>query len=65
MVAAARWLGERRGDTEQVADDDDLRLPLVPGPVSNGEFLPLAAAPSRYRVFRERWRPVSREALRV
>ena len=35
-----------------MAGDDDVRLPLVPGPVSNGEFLPLAAAPADVRLAR-------------
>jgi uncharacterized protein len=33
-------------------DDDDIRLPLVLGPVSNGEFLPLAATPADVRLAR-------------
>jgi hypothetical protein len=33
-------------------DDDDIRLPLVLGPASNGEFLPLAAAPGDVRLAR-------------
>jgi hypothetical protein len=33
-------------------DDDDIRLPLVLGPVSNGEFVPLAAAPAEVRMAR-------------
>ena len=33
-------------------DDDDPRLPLVLGPVSNGEFLPLAAGPADVRLAR-------------
>ena len=33
-------------------DYDDIRLPLVLGPVSNGEFLPLAAAPADVRLAR-------------
>jgi hypothetical protein len=33
-------------------DDDDIRLPLVLGPVSNGEFLPLAARPADVRLAR-------------
>jgi hypothetical protein len=32
--------------------DDDVRLPLVLGPVSNGEFLPLAAGPADVRLAR-------------
>src|SRR5580704_3546833 len=40
------------GDTGQMAGDDDVRLPLVLGPVSNGEFLPLAAAPGDVRLAR-------------
>ena len=52
VVTAACWLGERGGDTEQMADDDDIRLPLVLGPVSNGEFLPLAAGPADVRLAR-------------
>ena len=44
---------EAWGDTGQMAvDDDDVRLPLVLGPVSNGEFLPLAAAPADVRLAR-------------
>src|SRR5215470_14574380 len=36
-----------------MADDDDaIRLPLVLGPVSNGEFLPLAATPADVRLAR-------------
>ena len=35
-----------------MAGDDDLRLPLVLGPVSNGEFLPLAATPADARLAR-------------
>ena len=35
-----------------MAGDDDLRLPLVLGPVSNGEFLPLAATPADVRLAR-------------
>ena len=52
VVTAACWLGESGGDTEQMADDDDVRLPLVLGPVSNGEFLPLAAGPADVRLAR-------------
>ena len=33
-------------------DDDDIRLPVVLGPVSNGEFLPLAARPADVRLAR-------------
>jgi hypothetical protein len=33
-----------------MADDDDVRLPLGLGPVSNGEFLPLAAGPADVRL---------------
>src|SRR6516225_229979 len=35
-----------------MAGDDDVRLPLVLGPVSNGEFLPLAAGPADVRLAR-------------
>src|SRR5260370_42181471 len=36
-----------------MADDENpVRLPLVLGPVSNGEFLPLAAAPADVRLAR-------------
>jgi predicted TIM-barrel fold metal-dependent hydrolase len=35
-----------------VAGDDDLRLPVVPGPVSNGEFLPAAVGPADVRLAR-------------
>jgi predicted TIM-barrel fold metal-dependent hydrolase len=35
-----------------VGDDDLPRLPLLPGPVSNGEFLPLAAGPADIRLAR-------------
>ena len=35
-----------------MADDDDVRLPLGLGPVSNGEFLPLAAGPADVRLAR-------------
>jgi hypothetical protein len=33
-------------------DEDDVRLPLALGPVSNGEFLPLAATPADVRLAR-------------
>ena len=33
-------------------EDDEVRLPLVLGPVSNGEFLPLAATPADVRLAR-------------
>jgi hypothetical protein len=33
-------------------DNDDLRLPFVPGPVSNGEFLPAAAGAGDIRLAR-------------
>jgi hypothetical protein len=29
--------------------EEDIRLPLAPGPVSNGEFMPAAASPAEIR----------------
>ncbi|HEV2452242.1 MAG TPA: amidohydrolase family protein [Streptosporangiaceae bacterium] len=41
---------------------DDVRLPLVLGPVSNGEFLPAAAGPGHVRLARTVYRRASRAA---